>query len=248
MVTQFGLSPTSTLADARAVLQKAIEQEEDTLRVSQERLTVYQQQLASLAALVSLSSEGTTATTFETTPDATNGATAVETNGATPVVSNGVTPPVEAKAIPKRTGGQSPKRSTNKTAAKRAGSRVKAAAKTPPVAAETPVTEPTPVAAPAPTVAAEPPELPKLLKAYRGKPLDEAVQTVLSEVNTPLSAKEIAQKLYGKKLLEDNVAVSQQLTRLVSRSLKQGVGESLLAKEGYRPVLYRLLTAAPVAV
>lgn len=75
MVTQLGLSPTSTIGDVQAVLLNAIAQEEAAVRLANSRLVHYRQQLESLAALIEPPQNGSsTSTQVSVAP--TNGASA----------------------------------------------------------------------------------------------------------------------------------------------------------------------------
>ena len=250
MVTQLGLSPTSTLADVRTVLQNAIAQEEATISAAQERLNCYQQQLAALAALVSLS--------VETTNDATNGAASTpETNGTSAAVllteasndaSTDAAPP--ARTIPKRTGGKATAKTTNKADSKRSVGKATAKATvvddqpqaqetTEPAEVAPPVAEVTPSAAP--EVLAD---QPKLLKQFKGKSIPEAILQVLEDQPTKaLTSKEITKTLYGATLLKDET-LEKKLTRLVANNLTHGLRRNAWQKTGENPSLYQLLPSA----
>ena len=232
MVTQFGLSTTSTLADVGAVLQNAIAQEEATISGAQERLDCYQQQLATLASLVTLS---------EPTNGATNGATTSESNGAVAVPEPLLESAVLTETPPKRTGGKSTAKSTaSKSTAKATVSQPQAQVKTESAAAApatSAVLQPA-VETVAPEVVAN---IPRPVRRFQGKSIPEAILAVLEEQpSKALTTKDITKTLYGAAQLKD-ATVEKKLIRTVSSNLTQGLKREVWQRVGQEPSLYQAL-------
>ena len=234
MVTQFGLSTTSTLADVGAVLQNAIAQEEAAISGAQERLDCYQQQLATLASLVTLS---------EPTNGATNGATTSESNGVVvpePLLESAVL----TETPPKRTGGKSTAKSTaTKSTPKVTASQPQAQVKTEPAAvapATSAVLQPA-VETVAPEVVAN---IPRPVRRFQGKSIPEAILAVLEEQpSKALTTKDITKTLYGAAQLKD-ATVEKKLIRTVSSNLTQGLKREVWQRVGQEPSLYQALSVS----
>ena len=218
MVTQLGLSPTSTLADVKTVLQNAIAQEQATIESSRQLLLLYQQQLQSLTALTS---SPDASLSVESAPESNGAASGSITNGDTPNASASAAL-LSAQPSRKRTRGQSAKsrQSESKTDA------------------------PTEAATTAPPT---PADLPKLLKRFRGQTIPEAIGIILSEhPEQGLDYKEITALLYGAAVLKDE-ALQKKLPRTVAPYLIRGAASGLWKKEGLNPTLYQCLLPSEVS-